>query len=77
VEGDVIVAKKKTGDGTLDAALYLRITTEDLERLDKLTERLPIASRNAIAREAMRLGLEALEKDPTRLVLPVKSRKRW
>lgn len=54
---------------TLDAALYLRVGSEDVQRLDALVERLPIASRNAIAREAMRLGIALLEEDPARLVV--------
>ena len=35
---------------------------------DALAERLPIASRHAIARECLRLGMAILEKDPTQLV---------
>ena len=63
-------------DGTLSAALFLRISAEDERRLDALAERIPIASKNAIAREAMRLGLSLLEEDPARLVAPRKNSSR-
>lgn len=53
---------------TLSEALYLRIAPTDMKRLNALVEQIPIASRNAIAREAMRLGLELLEKKPTLLL---------
>ena len=36
-------------------------------RLDALTESIPIASRNAIARAALRIGMAALEADPSQL----------
>lgn len=39
-----------------------------MERLDALVERVPISNRNAIARVALRMGLEILEADPTKLV---------
>lgn len=58
---------KKATTETLSEALYLRCAPGDMERLDGLVERIPIASRNAIAREAMRLGMAALEKDPSLL----------
>ncbi|MCP4467729.1 MAG: hypothetical protein GY813_13395 [Halieaceae bacterium] len=57
----------KTKTETLSEALYLRCAPSDMERLDELVERIPVASRNAIAREAMRLGMAALEKDPSLL----------
>lgn len=37
-----------------------------MERLDALKQRIAIASRNAIARAAMRLGIEILETDPSK-----------
>jgi hypothetical protein len=56
-----------TNDDTLSRQIAIRLSEDDLRRLDRLTERVPIASRNAIARAALRLGLAALEKDPTLL----------
>lgn len=55
-------------DDRLDEALYVRVTKGDIERLETLVARIPIASRNAIARAAMRLGLELLERDPTKII---------
>ena len=58
----------KGDDDRLSEALYLRVSGEDVERLDALVERIPIASRNAIARAAMRMGMELLEQDPSRVL---------
>ena len=55
-------------DSKLTEALYVRVAPEDIERLDALAARITIASRNAIARAAMRIGLDELEKDPARLL---------
>jgi hypothetical protein len=57
-----------TTDDRLSRQVALRLSEQDIARLDDLAERLPIASRNAIARAALRIGLEALEKDPTKLL---------
>ena len=51
----------------LTVALALRVAPSDIERIDGLVARIPIANRNSIARAAMRIGLAALEEDPTRL----------
>jgi hypothetical protein len=47
----------------------IRLSEEDMHRLDALADRIPIASRNAIARAALRFGLAALEADPAKLRL--------
>jgi hypothetical protein len=48
--------------------LGLRLSAEEGARLDAIVERVPIASRHSIARAALRIGLDALEADITRLV---------
>ncbi len=53
---------------TLNEQLTLRLTRRDVRRLKTLKKRIPIASHNAIAREALRLGIDALERDPTHVV---------
>lgn len=53
---------------TLSLLMPMRISKADNDRLVSLVDRIPVASRNAIARYAFRLGLEFLEKDPTRIV---------
>lgn len=52
----------------LSEQLTLRLTARDISRLKTLRKRIPIASHNAIAREAFRLGIEALERDPGNLL---------
>ena len=54
----------------LTASLFVRVAPEDIRRIDALAERLANlgASRNAVARAAMRLGLDAMEADPTRIL---------
>jgi len=49
-------------------SLFLRVTSEDFERLDALVEQIPIANRSSLAREALRIGLDAIESDPAMLV---------
>jgi predicted DNA-binding protein len=56
------------GDERLSQQLAIRVTDEDVRRLDALKQRIAIASRNAIARSAMRLGIEMLEADPARAI---------
>lgn len=60
------------GNEGLDQQIAIRLTSADLDRLEALAEKIPVASRNAIARAALRIGLEALEKDPTRIFAGVK-----
>jgi hypothetical protein len=57
-----------TASDTLDRQVSIRISSEDLGRLDAMTDRLTIGSRNAIARAALRLGLDLIEADPARLL---------
>lgn len=57
-----------TNSATLNRQIAIRLSPDDLRRLDAMVERAGIASRNAIARRAIRLGLERLEEDPTRLL---------
>jgi hypothetical protein len=53
---------------TLREQLTLRLTRRDVRRLKTLKKRIPIASNNAIAREALRLGIDALERDPSHVL---------
>jgi predicted DNA-binding protein len=55
-------------DDRLSRQVAIRLSEEDLDRLEALAERIPIATRNAIARAALRIGLDALEKDPAQLL---------
>ena len=64
-----------TKNDRLTEALYLRIARDDMARLDELAERIPVLSRNALARQAMRIGLAAIERDPAS-VLAVQPAKR-
>jgi len=55
--------KPKDKEG-LSAMLGVRVSAHDLARIDALAERLPIGTRHAIARFALRTGLDAIERDP-------------
>ncbi len=65
-----------TTDDKLARQMALRLSDEDMKRLDALAESIPIASRNAIAREALRIGLATLEADPSQLFSPKKTKTR-
>ncbi len=58
------MAKKKADEQDLDlsAQLTLRISPEEMERLESLSG---LISKSIVARLALRLGLDRLEKDPT------------
>jgi hypothetical protein len=45
-----------------EAAIYVRLTQTELDRLDAIAERYPFLTRSGLAREAMRLGLDAIER---------------
>jgi hypothetical protein len=51
-----------------ECPLTVRLTKKELARLDALARRIAVASRNAVARKALQLGVAALEKDPERIV---------
>jgi hypothetical protein len=69
---DTTMAKNTKDEG---AMLGIRIDADDVARLDALTERMLLGSRHALARAALRLGLDAIERDPTVLVGGAKGRK--
>ena len=54
-------------DDNLSRQIAIRLSDDDMTRLDALAESIPIASRNAIARAALRIGMAALEADPSQL----------
>lgn len=49
----------------LTGMLSVRLSDEDVARLSALSERMPVFTPTTIARIAMRLGLAALERDPS------------
>lgn len=63
-------------DDRLSRQVAIRLSEEDMDRLEALVERIPIATRNAIARAALRIGLDALEKDPAQLLGEKKKKSR-
>jgi hypothetical protein len=65
VEATMAKATKGKDEG---AMLGLRLDAEDVARLDALTERMLVGSRHALARAALRLGLDAIERNPTVLL---------
>lgn len=61
-------AKRNADEQLLDVALNIRVTSADAERLDALCDRISIATGHGIARAALRLGVRALEADPTLII---------
>lgn len=57
------------GNEGLEQQVTLRVSKEDVDRLDALTEQLPL-KRSALIRAALRLGLELVEEDPALLLRP-------
>lgn len=55
-------------DERLGHQIAMRVSEEDVTRLEALSDRIPIATKNAIARAALRIGLDALEENPGRIV---------
>jgi len=49
-------------------SIFVRVTDDDEARLAALVERYPILTRAALARAAMRIGLDAIERDATVLL---------
>lgn len=60
-------AKAKDKEG-LSEMLGVRVSADDLGRIDALAERLPIGTRHAIARFALRIGLDEIERNPAVLL---------
>ena len=60
--------KVRTPELALREQVAIRLTKRDLARLVALVKKIRILSRNAVAREALRIGLAELEKQPTRIL---------
>ncbi|MBI4702102.1 MAG: hypothetical protein HY744_13285 [Deltaproteobacteria bacterium] len=68
--------RRRSGDsGRLGVTLGLRLDAADADRLNALAERIPVGSRHSIARAALRLGLDALAEDPSRIIAPAPRRR--
>jgi hypothetical protein len=61
--GAAINYARLMSDEGLSEAIYVRISKSDREALEALASRMPLKSA-AIARIALRIGLQAIEKDP-------------
>jgi len=62
------MAKGKKDADNLEAVVGIRVTRGDRARLDVLAESLSVVTAHAIARFALLLGLDALERDPAILL---------
>jgi hypothetical protein len=58
----------KAEEETLSIQLGIRVAPSDAARLTALAERFPVATRNAIARQALLIGLEEIETNPMTLL---------
>lgn len=57
-----------TRDEKHDEALYMRLTQTDVARLGALVSSYEILTKASLARLAMRIGLNVIERDPTVLL---------
>ncbi len=62
----VPVVAEMTNRETLEEQLSIRLSSRDLARLEAVAKRFPMATRNAVARTALQVGMEELEKKPSR-----------
>lgn len=69
------MANQRSDEERLGSTLGVRVTADENERLEALAARIPIASKHAIARVALRIGLEALEADPARYLFAAPPKK--
>jgi hypothetical protein len=67
---------KTTEDENLSIQLGIRVTPTDADRLTALADRFPLATRNAIARAALAIGLGAIEENPLILLGEAPKKKR-
>lgn len=65
--------KPEKGDEKI-RSMMLRLTDEQADMLERVAARVPFASRSAVALEAMRIGLELVDRDPALLVAGAKDR---
>jgi len=61
----LMATKKKAADESLDKQIAVRLTEADYKRLEALSSRVPVS---AIARVALMVGIEAIEKQPGILI---------
>ena len=59
---------------TLDEQLSFRLSSRDLARLKAVAKQFPMATVNAVARTALQVGMEELEKRPSRAMRAAKKR---
>jgi hypothetical protein len=52
----------------LNKQVALRVSEDEAQRLDAFAARFPILSKHAVARFALKLGLDLLERDPSLLL---------
>ncbi len=58
-------AKKKKSAPSLDVVLNIRISPADSVLIARVSKRIPILGKASLVREALRLGLLAIEKNPS------------
>jgi hypothetical protein len=69
-----VTGSAATAAEDLSEALYVRVTKSDKAALDDLAGRLPLKSAS-IARIALRIGLQAIDKDPSAIFGSKKGRR--
>jgi len=64
------VVKKGSGSSELTEVISMRLSPEDYQLLDGVAALIPIVPRLTLARVALRLGLEAIRKNPAQALTP-------
>lgn len=62
--------KKKVRDSELTGMISMRLTSEDEQLLDLVAALVSVAPRLALARVALRIGLEQIRQNPARALAP-------
>jgi len=63
-------------DDNLGVMLAFRLAQVDVDRLETLATKMPVLSKTALARAALLIGLDAIERSPARVLeLPTPRRR--
>lgn len=64
------IVKKGTGGGELTEVISMRLSPEDRQLLDAVGALVQVVPRLTLARIALRIGLEAIRKNPMQVLMP-------
>lgn len=64
------IVRKGSGSGELTEVISMRLSPEDRQLLATVAALVPVVPRLTLARVALRLGLEAIRKNPAQALAP-------